>query len=313
MLAPGANCKVIHAKKWITLFEIASQRSASQAYWVTLALISNIANYLKYNYIWDCDGIDNIMLRLWKFSDFKTHCRRRGWWYHVPHSSFLLPSFIAISMTQYICASFWRLRIITHCELSYQDFVRMSSLIVHCERNSPVTTGFPTLKARNTDHWLFIPQPSGLEGYCRHGPGGRLPDLWNPYLCNRLTDVLFLKFCGIVEACSCALSWSFAHLPHMGLLMGQKLVKFATNWVQTLRIVYLWNRWMDLPHLKFYGHVKTCSCVQRHSYLPICPIYGLDHRPKTCQIRQHFGQTLRNPYPWNRWMDLYHSKFYGIV
>ena len=119
--------------------------------------------------------------------------------------------------------------IITHCELSYQDFVRMSSLIVHCERNSPITTGFPTLKASNTDHWLFIPQPSGLEGYCRHGPGGRLPDLWNPYLCNRLTDVLFLKFCGIVEACSCALSWSFAHSPHMGLLMGQKLVKFATN------------------------------------------------------------------------------------
>ena len=28
--------------------EIAGQRSTSQAYWVTLALISNIANYLKY-------------------------------------------------------------------------------------------------------------------------------------------------------------------------------------------------------------------------------------------------------------------------
>ena len=64
----------IHAKKkwsqWITLFEIASQRSTSQAYWVTLALISNIANYVKYNYFWDCDGIDNVTLRLWKFSDF---------------------------------------------------------------------------------------------------------------------------------------------------------------------------------------------------------------------------------------------------
>ena len=47
----------------ITLFETASQRSTSQAYWVTLALISNIANYLKYNYFWDCDGIDNITLR----------------------------------------------------------------------------------------------------------------------------------------------------------------------------------------------------------------------------------------------------------
>ena len=37
---------------------------------VTLALISNIANCLKYNYFWDCDGIDNVTLRLWKFSDF---------------------------------------------------------------------------------------------------------------------------------------------------------------------------------------------------------------------------------------------------
>ena len=40
---------------------------------MTLALISNIANYLKYtkyNYFWDCDGIDNVTLRLWKFSDF---------------------------------------------------------------------------------------------------------------------------------------------------------------------------------------------------------------------------------------------------
>ena len=88
--------------------------------------------------------------------------------------------------------------IITHCEPSYQDFVRMSSLMVHCVRNSPVTSGFPTPKASNTDHWLFIPEPSGLEGYCRHDPGGRLPDLRNPYLCNRLTDVLRSKFCGIV-------------------------------------------------------------------------------------------------------------------
>ena len=50
--------------------------------------------------------------------------------------------------------------------------------------------------------WVVTPQPSGLEGYCHHGPGGRagwrLPDLRNPYLCNRLTDFLHSKFCGIV-------------------------------------------------------------------------------------------------------------------
>ena len=30
-------------------------------------------------------------------------------------------------------------------------------------------------------------------------------------------------------------------------------------------------------------------------------------------MRQHLGQTLRNPYLWNHWMDLHHFKFYGIV
>ena len=33
-------------------------------------IISNIANHLKYNYFWDGDGIDNVTLQLWKFSDF---------------------------------------------------------------------------------------------------------------------------------------------------------------------------------------------------------------------------------------------------
>ena len=33
-------------------------------------MINNIANYLKYNYLWDGDGIDNFTLQLWKFSDF---------------------------------------------------------------------------------------------------------------------------------------------------------------------------------------------------------------------------------------------------
>ena len=31
---------------------------------------SNIANYLKYNFLCDGDGISNVMLRLWIFSDF---------------------------------------------------------------------------------------------------------------------------------------------------------------------------------------------------------------------------------------------------
>ena len=59
----------------------------------------------------------------------------------------------------------------------------------------------------------------------------------------------------------------------------------------------------------------TCLDLWLCTVIVICPFapYGLAHGPKTCQIRQHLGQTLRNPYLWNPWMDLYHSKFYGIV
>ena len=95
--------------------------------------------------------------------------------------------------------------------------------------------------------------------------GGRArgcQNLWHPYLWNRLTDFLRSKFCGIVLPCSCALLWSYAHLPHMVLPIGQKLVKYAANWVQTLWHAYLWNCWMDLAHLKFRGLVDTCSCTR---------------------------------------------------
>ena len=103
----------------------------------------------------------------------------------------------------------------------------------------------------------FLPlSPPGCRGIVvTVRAAGQLPNLSNPYLCNRFTGFLHWKFCGIVLACRCALSWSFGHLPHVGLPMGQKLVKFATNWVDTLRNTYLWNCWMDLPHLKFHGLV----------------------------------------------------------
>ena len=58
------------------------------------------------------------------------------------------------------------------------------------------------LPSMSACHTIFTPQPSGLEGYCRHSPGGRagrwLPNLRNPHLCNRLMDFLHSKFCGIV-------------------------------------------------------------------------------------------------------------------
>ena len=59
----------------------------------------------------------------------------------------------------------------------------------------------------------------------------------------------------------------------------------------------------------------TCLDLKLCNVIVICPFapYGLAPGPKTCQMRQHLGQTLRNPYLWNHWMDLYHFEFYGIV
>ena len=89
------------------------------------------------------------------------------------------------------------------------------------------------------------------------------------HICNHLTDFHDSKFCGIVYACSCALLWSFAHLTHMGMPMGQKRVKCGTNWVQTLRNSYLWKCVMDLAHLKFYGLVLTCNRLVSQMWLPL--------------------------------------------
>ena len=69
-----------------------------------------------------------------------------------------------------------------------------------------IVTGVTSVVGVPLTHLVFTPQPSGLEGYCCHGPGGQaggrvggwLPNLRNPYLCNRLMDFLHSKFCGIV-------------------------------------------------------------------------------------------------------------------
>ena len=73
--------------------------------------------------------------------------------------------------------------------------------------------------------------PYGLA----HGP--KTCQIWlqtlrNAYLWNRWMDWPQLKFHGLVWTCSCALLYLFAHLPHMGLPMGQKLVKSGSTWAR---------------------------------------------------------------------------------
>ena len=56
---------------------------------------------------------------------------------------------------------------------------------------------------------------------------------------NHWADSLQIKFIGAVSACRCAMSWSFAHRAHMGVLMG--------NMVHgTLRTLELRDYWANL-------------------------------------------------------------------
>ena len=85
-----------------------------------------------------------------------------------------------------------------------------------------------------------------------------VPTLPNTYLWvwNCWTDLLHSKFYGIVWTCSCATSWSFTHLPHMVLPMGQKLGISGAPGVPTLRNTNLWNHVLDgLHRSEFYGIV----------------------------------------------------------
>ena len=87
-LAPGANCKgnvsSINANIVIVFLGYTCHKTISMNYTFRdcrskvnitgllgdLGTNNNIANYLKYCYFLDCDGIDNVTLRLWEFPDF---------------------------------------------------------------------------------------------------------------------------------------------------------------------------------------------------------------------------------------------------
>ena len=109
-----------------------------------------------------------------------------------------------------------------------------------CVQAAYVQTAFPPARPVPA-HILFTPQPSGLEGYCHHGSGGGQVGGWE---FGRL---------GCCRNCGTLISVTTWRI--FSIRSFVELVKFATNLVQTLRNVYLWNCWMDLPHLKFHGLV----------------------------------------------------------
>ena len=87
----------------------------------------------------------------------------------------------------------------------------------------------------------------------------------------------------------------------MGLPMGQKTCqichKFGPDFAERISL-------KPLDGFTPFKVSWTCLDLKLCNAIVICPFatYGLVHGPKTCQIGQHLGQTLRDPYLWNRWV-----------
>ena len=108
---------------------------------------------------------------------------------------------------------------------------------------------------------FFTPQPSGQEGYSIVIPCSLWQTLEKAYFWNGWMDFLHskvlwncpdLKLFDIMDYCPFA---------HMGLPMGQKLVKSGTSGIQTLHKTCFQKSCTDLFHSKFYGIVKNCCCA----------------------------------------------------
>ena len=106
---------------------------------------------------------------------------------------------------------------------------------------------------------VFTPQPFGLEGYGRHGSGGRVDGrahisvtAWRIFSIRssvELSRPVLVRCHGHLPICTmwaCPWAKNLSNLPQIGSKLAD---------------AYLWNYWMDLPHLKFRGLVWTCGCA----------------------------------------------------
>ena len=171
------------------------------------------------------------------------------------------------------------------------------------EKKSCLWHNFPS-----TGGILFTPQPSRLKGYCHHGQGSHVGGLLGRRSggrtggCQPCGNYISVTAWQIFNRSSVELSrpvvvHCHGHLPICPIWA----CPWAKNWVQILRIAYLWNRWMDLPHLKFHGlrDLQLCDVIV------ICPIWA-------CPRAKNWVQILQNVYLQNRWTDLPHLKFHGL-
>ena len=127
---------------------------------------------------------------------------------------------------------------------------------------------------------VFTPQPSGLEWYCRHGPGGWVGGraggcqtcgthisvtagwIFTVPSSVELSRPVVVHCHGHLPICpiwACPLAKNLSNLAQIGSRLCGTHISETTGWIYPIWI------FMDLPGL---------LVVQRHSYLPICPIWA---------------------------------------
>ena len=125
-----------------------------------------------------------------------------------------------------------------------------------------------------THMFLFTPQPSGLEGYCRHGPGGRAGGcqtcgthisvtawwIFSIRSSVELSRPVGVHRHGHMPICpiwACPWAKNLSNLPQIRSRLCGTHISETAGWIYPIQ------SFMDLS-----GPVV----VQRPSYLPICPI-----------------------------------------
>ena len=125
------------------------------------------------------------------------------------------------------------------------------TLVFHCSPQATILFKLPgwPLWERSDVVWVGVTRLFIII-ICPFAPYGlaRGPITWQIWY-----QFKVLRDC--ICSCSYATPYSFVHLPHMGLSMGQTFVNSVTSGVQTLHNTYVWNCWTDFLCLKTYGIV----------------------------------------------------------
>ena len=152
--------------------------------------------------IWDKEYIGLGKCTGWPFHDFDP---KSGLWHWLAKTLLFCTiypittkqgSFIAIAMVITLLTFGRRLNFVENC---YFGKFSWKILYVFLTATKRLYDWFSLSVSLSVRHTVLPLSPPGWRGIVvTVRAGGRLPNLQNPYLCNRLTDFLHSKFCGIV-------------------------------------------------------------------------------------------------------------------